>query len=334
MPLPVSIIIPTLNCRSQLEQHVAALRRWYHDAEEVIVVDSESDDGTAEWLRENLDHPRARHFSRPRGLYGAWNFAVSQCAGKYLYFATMGDEIQRDGVARLVGIAEKFDAELVLSPPEMTDSEGVLLGNGEWPIHRFMRSFKPIEAILLSDMQKNTLSNAFNIQGLLGSSASNLYQRSLLMKCPFPEDFGHVGDTMWGRRYGCRTRVALSPDMLARFVVEGEIHTKEKLSDERYVEQVVLLEQTGLEALSCEGRTSFMAEAAFSQEGRLAFSKWVQDKVRDLEHLKGVCAQQLEYIEHLKSDKEALLDQRTREVDHLNAKLNRTFRRRLKALFR
>ena len=130
------------------------------------------------------------------------------------------------------------------------------------------------------------------------------------------------------------TGLAFSPDVLARFVVEGEIHTKGTLTDERYVEQVVLLEQAGMEALFCEERTSFMAEAAFSQEGRLVFSKWVKDKVKDLEHLKGVCAQQLEYIEHLKSDKEALLDQRAREVDHLNAKLNRTFRRRLKALFR
>jgi len=88
-----TVIIPTLICRDTIEAHVQALRRWYAAAAEVFVVDSESDDGTLESLRENLDHPNVYFSNRPRGLYAAWNFGVQQCHSDNVYFATIGDEI-------------------------------------------------------------------------------------------------------------------------------------------------------------------------------------------------------------------------------------------------
>ncbi len=117
--------------------------------------------------------------------------------------------------------------------------------------------------------------------------------------------------------------------MLARFLVEREILAKGRFTDEHYIEGVVLLEQEGMKAL-LGGKTGFMAGAALAQEGRFEFSKWVQDKVRDLEHLKGICAEQLKYIKEL----DTRLEDRNREIQHLNAKLNRTVMRRLKGFFR
>ncbi len=336
MPLPVSIIIPTLNCRNQVEQHVAALKRWYHEAEEVIVVDSESEDGTGDWLRENVDHPRVRHFSRPRGLYAAWNFAVSQCSSRYVYFATVGDEICPDGVKRLCDAAEMNDVDLVISPPKIVDERGEPLVDRRWPIHRLLDLLTPAGPFRLNDWQKFALANAFDIQGLLGSSASNLYRREMLKANPFPEDFGHAGDTMWGRLHSSRIPIAVYPETVALFIVDCQSQAK-PMSDIAYLEKVIELEAVALQNIEADSPGLPGTEAAMIVLGRMLFTEWTKLKVRDLAHLEAVCAQQLTYIGELEEACEARLAQiraRDGEIQRLRGKLNKTVIRRLRSIFR
>ena len=336
MPLPVSIVIPTLNCRGEIEPHLAALKRWYHEAEEVIVVDSESDDGTAEWLRENVDHPRAKFCSRPRGLYAAWNFGVSQCHAEFVYFATVGDEIIPEGVRKLVEVAKQFDAEVVISPPRMIDIKGNPVKSASWPIHRFLHYAKPVDALLLSDRQKFVLTTSFGIGGLLGSSASNLYQRATLALKPFPEHFGHAGDSLWGRQHCSSLRIALSANSWAAFVTEDS-KVSEAFTDGGCIDKHRQLDEASLREALCLPDGDFKAEALLMLEGRDAFQEWVCSKITELEHLRSTCEQQLEYIQTLEeacSDRLKEMDRRGGEIERLRKKLNSTLGRRLISLFR
>src|ERR1035441_1521617 len=101
-PLPVGVVMPTLNVRPQLPAHLFRSRTWSDLVEEIVVVDSQSEDGTGEYLRTQLQHPCIRHFSQSRGLYEAWNYGVGQLQRKYTYISTAGDLITREGLEHLV----------------------------------------------------------------------------------------------------------------------------------------------------------------------------------------------------------------------------------------
>src|SRR5579871_4067780 len=103
--LPLGVVIPVKNSRPALPDHVAGLREWLAEAEQVVVVDSESTDGTVEYLREHLQHPRLTFTSHPPGLYASWNHGIAQIQSRYVYLATAGDTITRKGLGRLVETA-------------------------------------------------------------------------------------------------------------------------------------------------------------------------------------------------------------------------------------
>jgi glycosyltransferase involved in cell wall biosynthesis len=118
--LPIGVVIPTRNSMKFLPAHLAALKGWIEQAREVICVDSFSTDGTLEMLKAELHHPRLKILSHPPGLYESWNFAVKQVTSAYIYIATAGDGITLQGLRHLVETAERFQTDLVLSPPFIT----------------------------------------------------------------------------------------------------------------------------------------------------------------------------------------------------------------------
>ena len=58
--LPISVLIPTRNSMSLLPGHVESLREWIDLAQEVVVVDSDSTDGTVEFVKRELTNPNIR----------------------------------------------------------------------------------------------------------------------------------------------------------------------------------------------------------------------------------------------------------------------------------
>src|SRR5262245_61645413 len=123
--LAIGVVIPTLNCAEQMPAHVAALNEWIDLAADVVVVDSESTDGTPEFLRANLRHPAIRFFTRPRGLYQAWNFGIAQLRSEFAYISTAGDTITRAGIIHLAEAAQRLGADVVISPPRFVAEAGV-----------------------------------------------------------------------------------------------------------------------------------------------------------------------------------------------------------------
>ena len=217
--LPVSAVLPTLNCRDYLPAHLASVREWAAHVEEIIVVDSFSDDGTFELLEEQLSLPNVRFLRRPRGLYASWNFGVGEIRAKYTYFSTTGDTITLEGLSHLVDVAERIEAGVTLSPPKFVDPEGQPLADERWPISDLMKWQSIVAPTEVSSVHAFLMSAMPMREGIMGSSASNLYRTDLLKCCPFPTDCGHAGDTAWSLKYGLNARFAVTPSAVAQFLI-------------------------------------------------------------------------------------------------------------------
>lgn len=231
--LPLGVLIPTLNARKEVESFLPQLQPVLDLAEQVVVVDSYSDDGTLAWLQSNLHHPNAAFLSHPRGLYQSWNFGLQQLKTEFAYIATIGDLAAPDGLQHLVSVARQFDSDAVLSPPEFYDVQGTRLDTGSnWPIHRLLGRCHFPGPVRLEPWEVFLLATVDVPRGILGSSASNLYRTRFLQENPFPVTFGHAGDSAWAIRNAFRASLAITPKVFSRFV----IHPNETagMSKEKY----------------------------------------------------------------------------------------------------
>ncbi|MDB6056090.1 MAG: hypothetical protein JWN25_3613 [Verrucomicrobiales bacterium] len=205
-----------------LPGHVEAMAAWIHEVEEILVVDSESSDGTVEYLRENLKHPNVRILSHPPGLYQSWNFGISQVSSKYTYISTTGDTITLAGLKHLLEVAENLRADVVISPPEFRFSDGVESSAPIWPIHEMIRVLNVTAPLVVE--RPRLFCSAFifavgrGLSGITGSAASDLFLTKSLQARPFPCDCGTVGDTFWGLHHSVDLTFAITPEKHSTFL--------------------------------------------------------------------------------------------------------------------
>ena len=233
--LPIGVVLPTFNCRAYLPAHLAAVREWAVLVEEIVVVDSFSEDGTLALLKEQLNKPRVRFLTHPRGLYQSWNFGISQITSKYTHVSTVGDIITADGLRHLVATAEKFQADVTLSPPRFFAPDGRVLNEERWPIHHWIEEQRLTCPTALASPQAFFATVLALPQGILGSSAGNLYRTDALKRHPFPTEYGHCGDTAWAVRHALRTQFAVTPSVVSQFLV----HPKSSEPDREMMTQLV-----------------------------------------------------------------------------------------------
>lgn len=212
----ITVVIPTRNSMPEIEAHVHALNGWLHRVGQVIVVDSESTDGTFEYLQANLKHECVEFLNHPPGLYESWNAAI-QCAGsKYTYIATVNDFMPFETLVRLYSEAERLAADVVVSAPEIV-LESPSQKRRKWPIHRFLESAAKRETYVLQPLEL-LVWNSVDLPGtLIGSSASNLYRTETLQQSPFPCDYGHAGDSAWAVEGALANRWVVVPGVSSKF---------------------------------------------------------------------------------------------------------------------
>jgi glycosyltransferase involved in cell wall biosynthesis len=216
--LPLGVLIPTRNSMQWLDRHLAALLPWLHRVQEVVVVDSHSSDGTAEYLRQHLAGRNIKHLSHPPGLYESWNFGLGQIRSEWTYIATVGDSVSEATIEGLVAVGQANSSDLVISPPTMVSESGKSLDK-RWPIHKYMKWKAADRAGLISDFEV-FLWNTLSVPGsLIGSSASNIYRTEYIQAHPFPEDYRHAGDTAWAVGNSFAARWAIAPGLRSDFLV-------------------------------------------------------------------------------------------------------------------
>jgi glycosyltransferase involved in cell wall biosynthesis len=216
--LPVSLICPVRNSMSGLPHHAAHLRSLAAVAEELIVVDSQSHDGTIEYLKKALEGCKARFLDHPPGLYQSWNYAISEACQPYVTVATVGDTLPATSLGRLVETIRRFDADVVVSPPTVLGDDRQELSK-KFAIHDLVDSSGITDAAEVPGPVWLLYFLFYMPSSLLCSSASNLYRTSLLQAHPFPADFGHAGDSAWSLQMSLNTRWVVDPQVESSFWV-------------------------------------------------------------------------------------------------------------------
>jgi len=215
--LPIGVIVPTLNVRAALTEHLMQMRTWLGSVEEVLVVDSFSTDGTFELLQAELHHPGLRLFQCPPGLYQAWNYGIERLAAPFAYISTIGDPITPEGLRHLAATAEDLRSDVVISPPEFLDASARPLNDRRWPIHNLLDWSAAQQPLRVKPWRVFLAATLDVPQGILGSSASNLYRTAILRRFPFPSEYGHEADTAWGIARSLDVSWALTPSVFSKF---------------------------------------------------------------------------------------------------------------------
>lgn len=222
-PLPVTAVIPTFNCRPKLEGHMKNARKWLPFVREIIAVDSESSDGTYEYLEETLACYDAKIITVGPGLYAAWNKGVSLATQPYVYFSTVGEIISLEGLKKLYTQASRANTDVIISPPAMVSDNGTSCEK-RWPIHDVTDHMSArLGDCYVPDRGETILLFAGSLpETILGSSASNLYRTIYLQTNPFPTDVGSEGDVFWGIRNMSTIKIALLLDCFSSFLWDGD----------------------------------------------------------------------------------------------------------------
>jgi glycosyltransferase involved in cell wall biosynthesis len=110
-PLRISVVVNTLNEESRLAWALGSVRPW---ADEIIVVDMQSEDRTAEIATAM----GAQVFQYPRTGYvePARAFAVSKATGDWILLLDADEMVPKSTSAALLGIAERGEADVVVVP--------------------------------------------------------------------------------------------------------------------------------------------------------------------------------------------------------------------------
>jgi glycosyltransferase involved in cell wall biosynthesis len=237
--MKLGVVIPTLNCAQLMEAHVDSMIPWLDRVEEIIVVDSNSTDGTLEILTNRIAHPNLRVNQRPKGLYQAWNYGIGQIQSKYTYISTVGDSITPDGLDHLVEVAEKYQCDVVVSKPDFVKMDGSLANQIHWPIDDVIEALQITDPIILSDLQLLVFQMKNIPATILGSSASNLYRTDLMKRCPFPTDYGTSCDAAWGFQYGLENRIGITPRKFTKFLQHEKSYSRKYYAVNRLNEKLI-----------------------------------------------------------------------------------------------
>src|ERR1043166_9178000 len=184
--LPIGVVVPTRNSASLVPQHLDTMRQWLDEVQEVVVVDSFSEDGTVDLLETGLRHPNARFFEHPPGLYQSWNFGIAQLKTEYCYISTVGDGITLEGLQQLMEVISRLRADVVVSKPRFIKVNGSPLPPPRWPIDDLLTTLRVTDPQALEGMGLFLFTLLNYRDAILGSSASNLYRTRVLQEKPFP----------------------------------------------------------------------------------------------------------------------------------------------------
>jgi hypothetical protein len=215
--LPFGVVIPTKNSMKYLPDHVRSLSTWIDLAEQVVVVDSFSEDGTVDYLRKNLQHPNVHFLSHPPGLYASWNHAIRQLQTTYCYISTIGDSLTRAGAEHLVATATRLQCDVLVSCPDFVDEAGQPCLGPLWPMPNVIRELELKKPCRLPAIIMMITALRYPGNALTGSCASDLFRTATLQQFPFPLEFGVVGDGVWSMERAGDLIWAATPEKISTF---------------------------------------------------------------------------------------------------------------------
>lgn len=108
----LSVIIPMYNCAPVIVRCMDSIDYPYC---EIIVVNDGSRDNGADVVEQYAaTHPHVRLINKPNGgVSSARNLGIENAKGKYIVFVDADDYLSKDGLVRMIDLAEKHQADIV-----------------------------------------------------------------------------------------------------------------------------------------------------------------------------------------------------------------------------
>lgn len=275
----ISVVMPTYNCAPLMARHLESVVKWADLADEIVVVDSRSTDGTLNIIRKHLRHPNIRIIERDRGLYESWNEGIAATSGDWIYISTAGDTIEREHLLHLKDLGERSHADVVISAPDFVDETGIQTKGPAWPPAEVIAGSGQGRPFTLTTEAGFVLTFIHCPSAILGSSASNLYRGDHLRARPFPSEFKGAGDSVWILRHAAQSSLCFTPQVGSTFC----LHPKEEetngdklveLSARILVEKEAAIARPGIDgmlvrALAEESRLTAEVQAVHQERRRL-----------------------------------------------------------------
>ncbi|MGJ8678307.1 MAG: glycosyltransferase [Akkermansiaceae bacterium] len=233
-----AIFLPTLNNYPEIKAHIEHIKPMLDQWDEIVVVDSFSDDGTYEYLLKELTPYGAKFFQRERGLYQCWNFGLNKIEALYTYISTIRDLPDLEKLSRMYAEMRESSADMAISPPNIVNTKYESLSD-TWPIDKVIsfleittpRFFTSEQASLI-----NYYSNSMNgLSSVSGSLASDIV-KTVYLQNPFSTEYSGAGDLLWFHENVKSMSLLIYPEKVSYFVKHPKSHrrmnqaSKDKLS--------------------------------------------------------------------------------------------------------
>lgn len=206
----ISILVATWNCAPQLEQFLESLFVQTWNDWQLLILDNQSNDGTAEIVEtflERLPHGRQRVVwsSQPdSGIYDAWNRGVQLATGMYFSFIGADDAFLAPDSLALIAALTATGADLITARNAYCAPDG-----------RFLRHWG-------FGWQWKRMRQSMNI-----AHPGMLVHRDLFGRVGcFDPGFRICGDYEWFLRLPPNLRSIHTTDPVLRIVQAGVSHTR------------------------------------------------------------------------------------------------------------
>lgn len=108
----LSVIIPMYNCGPVIVRCMDSVD--YQDSEIIVVNDGSKDNGAEVVEQYAATHSNVRLINKPNGgVSSARNLGIENAKGKYIVFVDADDYLSRDGLERMIALAEEHNADIV-----------------------------------------------------------------------------------------------------------------------------------------------------------------------------------------------------------------------------
>lgn len=230
----VSVCLPSLNARAFLEPRMKSLCEQTLEDWELIICDSDSQDGSWEYFKTFTSDKRVKLFSVPReGLYAGWNECLARAKGDYICIAPADDTASPQMLERMVHVLdENSNCDLAVCNYQEIDDKGM-------PVPALC----PAAETFLSEWNAVTCfrsgKSEFLIHAAFGGTAwitmsRVVFRRTLLEKVGmFRTNVGTTADAEWTQRACLGSDIVSVPEVLATFRRHSDQATAKLLQNPR-----------------------------------------------------------------------------------------------------
>ena len=221
----ITVILPTRNSIKYLDERIESIRQQTFKKFEVLVIDTDSTDGTLEKIKEWMsEDKRVCIMQTPPGLYHAWNYGIRKARGEYIYIATSDDTMTPCCLEKMYNALKKHpDCDICDSRLELIDENSKILSSSDPEYFSYQGHFTfPIDKVHIRRAPHDFLNYTCG-KTVYTSFTQIMFRKQLVDKVGFfPENFGPSADYMWGMKAGLHADVIYIPEVLSHWRQHAE----------------------------------------------------------------------------------------------------------------